>query len=83
MTDDPRKSASAAERTRAYRERRRAGSFLATVEISAAGISTLTRLGWLSPDRAGDGQAIGEAVLALAGEAAVRGLRPSRAPARA
>ena len=83
MFDAVTKRSTSAERTKAYRARRRAGSVLTTIEVSAAGIAELSRLGWLSSNRAHDSVAIADAVLALAGDAAGKGIRPPRARAHA
>ena len=83
MSEPVRKRSTSAERTRDYRARRACGSTLIRLIITADGASELIRLGWLSADRARDPVAIADAVLALAGDAAGKGIRPPRARAHA
>ena len=82
MSESVRKRWTSAERTREYRTRRALGSKLIRLNISAEGASALVKLGWLPAGKERDPVAIAYAVLAIAGEAAGRGLRPGRAPAR-
>ena len=67
-------SSSSALRTRAYRQRRRAGATLVQLNITADGARALQQLGWLATG-AIDPKAIGEAVLALGNEAVKMRLR--------
>ena len=82
MTDAEVSRSTSSERTRIHRERRRAGSTLIRLIISAEGANELVRLGWLCANLARDPVAVADALLAIAGDAAGKGLRPPRAPAR-
>ncbi len=56
----------AAEKQRRYRERKRAGSRIASTEISSDVIEGLIRHGWISAEEAKDPSALGAALADLA-----------------
>ena len=64
-----------AKRTREFRKRKREGVVLARLRISPFQLFALQRLGWLSAADAKNASAIGNAVVAVASAALMRGLR--------
>ncbi len=75
MKNDAAARASAARRTREYRKRKREGVVLVRLNIPAVAVRALQHLGWLSAADARNASAIGNAVVALASAALMRGLR--------
>ena len=57
--------ATAAERTRASRQRRKDGGVLVSLDLSAAFVARLVTLGWLAEEQQADRAAVGAAVLAF------------------
>jgi hypothetical protein len=58
--------ATAAERTRASRQRRKDGGVLVSIDLEAAFVGRLVTLGWLAEGQQADRAAVGAAVLAFA-----------------
>jgi hypothetical protein len=58
-------TASAAERTRASRQRRKDGRVLVSIDLEAAFIAHLVALGWLAEDHQRDRAAVAAAVRAF------------------
>ena len=75
MNDEIAKRTNVAARVRAFRMRRRSGTILVHLDISAAAAHTLHVLGWLAPGDEENPTAIASAILALGGAALAKGLR--------
>jgi hypothetical protein len=63
---------SSAVRSRAYRQRQRAGRIVAPVPVDADVIELLLRLGWISEADASDRRAIGAAIATMLADTARR-----------
>lgn len=59
------KPSGSAERMTRLRNRRKRGAIMVSIELTAAGIDRMVEKGWLRPEKRGNKQALGQALLDL------------------
>lgn len=75
MTSNPTRAQTGADRARRARQRRKLGTVFVQLEINGTGLDHLCRLGWLSPEKRLDKQAVAAAVLRAASAAIVADIK--------